>query len=145
MSLGLEINTAEKLSVFGVFLVVFSRIPPEYGKIWNRKNPNTDTFHVVYTKEKNLLKQKQKKNSKYRIVCLYLKRHFKHFCGHDEIYDTCFRKSQWTHDLNWTFIRLLMYSQCMLCVPWRGSGWSRYSSLFNCSVVCCWNNFFYHN
>ena len=48
-------NTAWKVSTFGVFLSVFSRIRTEvslciqsrYGEIQTRKTPNTDTFHAV--------------------------------------------------------------------------------------------------
>ena len=40
-----EVFTAWKVSVFGVFLV---RIQFKCGKIRTRKTPNTDTFHAVF-------------------------------------------------------------------------------------------------
>ena len=47
------LSTAQKVSVFGVFLV---RIQPECGKIETRKTPNIDTFHVVKQTETMLLR-----------------------------------------------------------------------------------------
>ena len=40
----IEINTAWKVSVFGVFMV---RIFRHSDWMWTRKTPNTDTFHAV--------------------------------------------------------------------------------------------------
>ena len=44
-----SMDTAWKVSVFGVFLSVFCCIQFGFGKIRTRKTPNTDTFHALGT------------------------------------------------------------------------------------------------
>ena len=45
--LWVKTDTAWKVSKYGVFLSVFSRIRTEYGKIWNRKNSVFGGSHAV--------------------------------------------------------------------------------------------------
>ena len=80
------------MSEFGVFLVrIFSvsfRIQSKYGKIWNKKNRNTDAFHAVL-------------GYKTAIIILDITKLFQMiFFGNFLVYETDTMDWTWCHNIN---------------------------------------------